>query len=310
MDLHEELEAFARANTAASGSRLRDRATRAHLEARVTRGRRVQNVKMGAGVLGAAGALAAGVIAAPHLGLDSFGPAGTPTTSQPEPSSGEADSTATVSPSPAPSPASDQGRPELPDASSLPAVADLPSVGEDGYLAATDALWTLEGPLACEAVAAADYPGAQAEAPFLGSSVPIPAVLETGRLYGWGDDVLVGGYPIPIAPLTAEQEAAGDAAGVEQYGRNAILVITSADGLSWGYSLEWSIIQDPVHDQPGTFVALADTYSCNGDGVPPEGVYHTRLAYLTVDGTNDVMELAPVRVVSGVPSLPEVDALG
>ncbi len=313
MDLHEELETFARAHTAGGGSRLRDGATRARLDARVTRGRRVQNAKMGAGVLGAAGALAAGVVAAPYLGLDSFGPAGAPapTTTEPTagPTTGEPEQT--VSPSPAPSPESDQaGRPELPDGSSLPAVDDLPRVGEEGHLATINSLWTLEGPLTCDAVAAAPYPGAQAEESLLGSTVPVPSWLETGRLYGWGDDVLVGGTPMPIAPLTEEQAAAGDAADVEQYGRDAMLVITGADGVSWGYSLVWRVIQDPIHDEPGTFVELADTYSCGSDGVPPEGVYHARLAYLTVDGTNDVMELTPIRVVSGVPSLPEVDAQG
>lgn len=307
MDLHDEFSrhAISHVSDSGSGERLRGADVRARLEARVTRGRRVHHAKVGVGTVAAVGVLAVGAVMVPRLSGGTLDPA-----SQVPSYASDVPTPSASVPSPHPSEPASVDRPALPEASALPNPADLPRVGDENYLATIDALWQLTGVQACEAIAAEPYPGAKAEAGVYGSTVPVPSWLETGRLYGWGDDVLVGGYPIPVAPLTAEQAAMGGDADIEQFGRDAVLVITGADGVSWGYSVTWLLIVDPVHDEPGTFVELNDTYECGGDGVPPEGVYNARLAYLAADGTHDILELSPIQVVSGVPSLPEVDAAG
>ncbi len=68
MDLHEELERHGRARASDSGARLRGADVRSRLESRVTRGRRVRDVAVGAGTVAAVGMLAVGVMMMPGLG--------------------------------------------------------------------------------------------------------------------------------------------------------------------------------------------------------------------------------------------------
>lgn len=68
MDLHEEFDRYGHAHGDAAGSRLREGGVRAALEARVTRGRRIQNTKWGVGTVAAVGALAVGAVMVPRLG--------------------------------------------------------------------------------------------------------------------------------------------------------------------------------------------------------------------------------------------------
>lgn len=75
MDLHDEFERHAHALASESGSRLRGAEVRSRLEGRVTRGRRLRSVTVGAGTVAAVGVLAVGAVMVPRLGDQSLSPA-------------------------------------------------------------------------------------------------------------------------------------------------------------------------------------------------------------------------------------------
>jgi len=312
MDLHEEFESYARVGAPESGARLRGADVRARLDARVVRGRRVRNAKVGAGTVAAVGAFAFGAVMVPRLDWGVSSPVGSPSLSGDLSISAAPGDDQVSSPSPSPSPSPSLSRPALSDPLGGPAVTVLHALGQEGYLSSVDRIWQLTGPATCEGIAAEPYGGADGGQPGEDSTlpVPVPSWIEDGRLYGWGDDVLVGGYPIPVASASDDHVVVGGDASVEQFGRDAMLVVTDRHEVSWGYTLTWSFIGDPEHDAPGTFVSMSDTYACNGDGVPAAGMYNARIGYLAADGTYEVIELAPIEVVDGVPSLPEVNAQG
>lgn len=293
MDLHDEFDRHARER--ASGSRLRSADVRARLEGRVTRGRRVRGAAVGAGSVAAVGVLTVGAMMVPRLGLPGMSEVGSAADS--------ADGPVTSSPAPEPSAsASSATTPEPIDA------GELPALGTDGYLVRGHAVWDAPGPLACKDLAKAKAPE---DATFTvdDQQVPLPSWIETGRLYGWGDDILVSGYPIPLAASAKPHFDATQVLVSDFAGGPAELVLTSPDGTVWGFDVSWSERDDLPHDAPGAFVALSADYVCN-DGAPPVGSYDARLAFTAGDGSTQVVELDPITVVDGVPSLPEVDAAG
>jgi|GEM_PF-1991725 len=313
MDLHDEFETFAHTRGSESGARLRDASVRARIDARVARGRRVHNAKVGVGTVAAVGALTVGAVMMPRLDWGVSSPGASPSLSgDPSISTGPEVSTApgddqlpSQSPSPSPSPS-----PSRVD------VDGLPALGSSNYLAVVSEAWTLVGPPTCEAMAASEPTDGVADSTGQAQSFPIPAWLENGRLYGWGDDVLTGGYPIPVAAL-----GQANFASVQDFVSNLTaepgtpgaptfeLILTGVDGSIWGFDVSWSERDDLPHDAAGLFVSLSPNYDCN-DGTPVQGVYEARLATTTVDRGTVIARLSAITVVGGVPSLPDVDAQG
>jgi len=297
MDLHEEFDRHARERVSESGARLRGADVRSRLESRVTRGRRVRSATVGAGSVAAVGVLAVGAMMVPRLGLPGIGMSGSAADS----AVGPATSSAGYSPPPSPSMNSEASAPAVEE-------SNLPGLGTDGYLDNGYELWNSPGPLSCDGLASAEPPAGTVftlDHP----QIPIPTWIETGRLYGWGDDVLVSGYPIPLAASAQSDFDAVQVLVSDFAGGPAELVLTSPDGTVWGFAVSWSERDDLPHDAPGAFVALSADYECN-DGVPPVGTYDARLAFTAGDGSTQVITLDPIAVVDGVPSLPEVDTAG
>ncbi|GIG53817.1 hypothetical protein [Demequina activiva] len=180
--------------------------------------------------------------------------------------------------------------------------ANPPELGSSGYLAAT-AVTQLTGDLSCTgSLAAAEVP----EPDYSGEAsnpvpVPLPRWIETGRLYGYGDDALIGGYPIPLGTDAA--------ALVDQYGKGpARLVLSSDAGDAWVFDVSWSERDDLPHDAPGWFVELNQVWDCGGAGIIEPGDYQARLVHSDVEpGQPGTAVLTPVTIVSGVPSIPELD---
>jgi len=185
---------------------------------------------------------------------------------------------------------------------------DMPVVTDGDYLVQRGRSWSVDPALTC-AVLAEAQPPADAVFTFDAPQWPIPSWLETGRLYGWGDDVLVGGYPVPVV-LSSQTESGFVRAAMTTLVTGEVgLLLQGADGQVWGYSVMWSDREDLAHDAPGLFVELNANWDCNST-IPAAGVYDARLSYVREDGVSMVAELSAITVVDGVPSLPEVDAKG
>ena len=298
MDLYEEFERHAAAASGGAGARLQGTAVRARLDARVSRARRIENAKVGVGVVASVGVVAAGAMFAPRL-WQSAAPAGAPT--------GVASVSASATATDAPAPSESVG--PSPTVSPTPVdPAAMPSLGGEGYLAAGVTVWDVAGPLTCDALAAS-APEDGVGFDVSGQRVPLPAWLETGRLYGWGDDVLVGGTPAPLGAMgQADYEALQVLASDFSAGPGD-LVLTGAGGERWGFTVMWEERDDLPHDAPGVFAVISPDFECNS-GVIPEGVYEARMAFRAGDQTTQVVQLELMTVVGGVPSLPEVDAAG
>lgn len=178
---------------------------------------------------------------------------------------------------------------------------DLPELGSSGYLAATS-VTEVTGDLSCTgSLAAAEVP----EPDYTGEAanpvpVPLPRWIETGRLYGYGDDALIGGYPIPLGTDAA--------ALVDQYGKGpARLVLSSNAGDTWVFDASWSERDDLPHDAAGWFVALSQVWDCGHAGIIEPGDYQARLVFSDVDpGQPGTAVLTPITIVAGVPSIPEL----
>lgn len=293
MNLHEQLESYGSAH--GDGDALRSAAVHNALGRRIRRGRAMRAGAMAGGTLAAVGLVASGAVNLPEWWPSSASPA----TSVPS------DTTSDGS-----VPTSASAAPTAPTQASVGPVdpASMPAVTDDGYLVRRGRFWTTDALLACDAAAVAE-PGADDawtdDAPLW----PVPAWLETGRLYGWGDDALIGGYPIPVVHTAQDGNEHIRATMTELAVGPVNLTLMDGKGEVWGYSVLWSDRDDLPHDEPGLFVELNADWECNSD-LPAEGVYEARLAYERADGTAMVAEIGAVTVVSGVPSLPEVDAAG
>ncbi len=307
MDLHDEFERHAHARASESGARLRGAAVRSRLAGRVTRGRRIRNVTVGAGTVAAVGVLAVGAVMVPRLGDGASS-----TGSTPSPSGTPA---ASMAPGVSTAPGDDQAATSAPSPSAARVdVAGMPALGTSDYLVVTSTGWNVAGPPTCEALAASG-PEDGVATDLQGQRFPVPSWLETGRLYGWGDDVLVGGTPIPVAAT-----GRGDFAAVQEFVSNFTaepgnpsadlteLILTGADGSVWAFTLSWSDRDNLPYDPVGTFITMSPIYDCN-EGIPPAGVYDARLAMLRADNGAVIM-LSPITILDGVPSLPLVDATG
>ncbi|NYI40297.1 hypothetical protein [Demequina lutea] len=298
MDLHDEFDNFARARASESGARLRGADARARLDARVTRGRRVQNAKVGVGTVAAVGVLAAGVVMVPRLGGGLSMPGSTSVlTSATGTSAIPTDSgTSTATPLPR----DDPSRPGMD--------VKPPALGTDGYLAAANTQWDAPGPLSCKSLAASE-PETGVGYDMQRQRVPLPSWLETGRLYGWGAGIPAGGSPIPLAASDQANFSSVQALVADFSAGPAELALTGADGSVWGFTLEWFERSDLAHDAQGVFVTVTPDKGCSA-GKLPYGGYDARLSYTAADGSTQVVTLDPITVVLGVPSLPEVDAAG
>ncbi len=297
MDLHDEFDRHASAVSAGAGERLKGAGVRARLDSRVSRARRVENAKVGAGVFAAAGALAVGAVLAPRWwggAVDAAdGPANSPAASE----------AASDSPSP-----SETVAPSPPVSSAPVDLTGSHLLGDKIILAGTVAVWDVTGPLTCDALAAS-APDDGVGVDVVGQTAPVPVFLETGRLYGWGDDVLVGGTPAPLGKVGQWDYEAVQVLASDFSAGPAELVLTGADGVHWGFTVTWEERDDLPHDAPGVFAVLTPNYDCH-DGVIAEGVYAARMSFTAGDQSTQVVQLNPLVVVSGVPSLPEVDAAG
>lgn len=200
------------------------------------------------------------------------------------------------------SPEVDQTSPDVEEPAS---VDGRPGVGTEGYLASHNMAvqvgdFSCTGTLHVKDVGDPDATGGE-----LGSlPVPIPSWIETGRLYGYGDDALVGGYPIPLGPDAvgpADQIPAGQAR----------LLLTGDSGDTWVFDVAWSERDDLPHDAPGWFVELGQVWDCGVPDPIAPGDYEARLLYAG-DGTEPPFTavLKPITIVDGVPSIPEIDAQG
>ncbi len=188
--------------------------------------------------------------------------------------------------------------------------ADLPAHGTDDYLASPVAVREWMDGLSCSAILDGVGEGADL-GPEVGEAGPLPPVpswIETGRLYGWGDDVLVGGYPIPVATASEGWELPWADPARPESADPAVLVL-SAGGEYWVFDVRWLELGDPEHDGPGWFIELTPNWECGTAQLITEGVYDAQLLF---GGAGDQLEveLSPISVLAGVPSLPEVDAQG
>lgn len=135
------------------------------------------------------------------------------------------------------------------------------------------------------------------------AAAPVPTTIETGRLYGYGDDALTGGYPMPLGP-DAELP-------VEEFGREPARLVLSSDAGDWVFDAAWSERDDLPHDEPGRFVSLSQVWDCGSPDLIPAGDYRARLIYSDADGgQTGTAILSDVTVVSGVPSIPELESQG
>lgn len=292
MNLRDELHA--RGGARGAGDGLRSMATQGELGRRIARGRAVRTGAAAGGTVAALGLVTFGAAALPGMWPGQAAPAGEP--------SGIAVSDATSTAAPA-----------TPTPSSVASIgpvdpAQMPARDDDGYLVTRGRAWDAPALLSCGALADAAPPDGAvftADAP----TWPVPSWLETGRLYGWGDDALIGGYPIPVGPPSDGGEDSLRATLATLVTGDVNLVLTDGTGGVWGYTATWSDRSDLPHDPEGLFVELNADWSCQPD-IPAEGVYEARLSYVGEDGTAHIAELSPMTVVNGVPSLPEVDAAG
>lgn len=296
MNLHDEMEAYSRQ---ATGSRLRSSEVRGELGARVRRGRAVRSGTLAGGGLALGLAVAWGALQVTQFGPEEVSPL------------------APGTPAPTPSPSAFQEpsvSPEAAEASPSPSpwvAADGSSVGpgDPGYLARA------QGSRLSESL-----PGCAAEG-LIGSHVefddgadqelPVPTWLETGRLYGYGDDALIGGYPTPLGT-----DLNADPGGMEAWvsavdGEPARLVLVGpwlvADPITYEFTAEWSYRDDLPHDAPGWFVSLSQAWDCGSGAIVPPGSYSALLAVTTDDGTTRIYDLAQIVVRPGVPSIPSLD---
>lgn len=192
------------------------------------------------------------------------------------------------------------------DLGAAPDADNLPALGSDEYLASGAGVRGVSGGLSCDNVLdAVDSYGEGGQSP---ESPPVPSWIETGRLYGWGDDALVGGYPIPITTADEEwAESLGDLVPGEQDGPSQLVL--TADGESWVFGVRWYERDDLPEDEPGWFIELSQNWECGNPDIIGDGAYGAQLFYGDSQGQR-VADLSPIRVVSGVPSLPEIDAQG
>ncbi|MFN3866985.1 MAG: hypothetical protein ACK4MD_09780 [Demequina sp.] len=191
-----------------------------------------------------------------------------------------------------------------------PDPASLPALGTDDYLAGTASVREWSGGLSCgpvlDGVGEGADQGAVVQDP--GPVPPVPSWIETGRLYGWGDDVLVGGYPIPLATFgEAWTDTIADRLPVGS--DSAARLVLSSDGDYWVFDARWSERGDPENDAPGWFLELSQVWDCGHPDMIGKGTYTAQVLYESVDGER-IVDLTPVTVVRGVPSLPEIDAQG
>ncbi|MFW7413898.1 hypothetical protein [Demequina sp. SO4-18] len=192
-----------------------------------------------------------------------------------------------------------------PEVESSPDVDGRAGLGTDGYLANHNMAVQL-GDFSCTGtLQAKDVGDPYASGEGSGSlPVPIPSWIETGRLYGYGDDALVGGYPIPLGP-----DAVGPADAI--VAGEARLILTGDAGDTWVFDARWSERDDLPHDEPGWFVELGQVWDCGSPDLIESGEYEARLLY---EGSGEeppfTAVLKPITIVNGVPSLPEIDAQG
>jgi len=269
--LQEEFDVVAHHGGRGVAERLRSPEARERLARRVRRGRMVRDVSVGAGSVAAVTLVAAAAIAMSRVGGI-----------QPAATSGAPSVPATASPG--------------------PVFALEPAPEPTAGVVTQGSEWILAGDPTCEAFAAQPESWTRPE---IAPPMPIPSILETGRLYGWGDDVLVGGYPQPV-PL--------DALGpveVDSSEQTTIMVhLKAADGRVWVFSLELSMRDDLPHDAPGLFASLSPLYECSADGPIPPGRYEARVGFSNGAGSSVIVQVSDITVVEGVPSVPEVHAQG
>lgn len=187
-----------------------------------------------------------------------------------------------------------------------PEVDDPESLGNtwgDDALASVIEVREWTGGLECAALLDdPDFVTGTGDAGDVVGSIPVPRTLETGRLYGYGDDALVGGYPIPVGRADGDPDSVERMTGVG----DMRLLLRGVDG-TWVFNARWSERDDLPHDEPGWFVELNQVWDCGSPDLVPEGEYS---ASLVVPEMGDVYDLTAITVVSGVPSIPEIDAQG
>ena len=178
-------------------------------------------------------------------------------------------------------------------------VGELPARGDDDYRAGVLAERQLPVavPTCAALLADQDYVTPTGGGDVIEARVAVPTWIETGRLYGYGDDALVGGYPIPVGDAPEGYDA--DAA-------SGHLVVHGYD-VTWVFEATWSERDDLPHDDAGLFVELNQVWDCGSPDVIEPGVYYATLVMPGADGAV-AMDLMPLVVVGGVPSIPELEA--
>ncbi|WP_084079225.1 hypothetical protein [Demequina sp. NBRC 110057] len=137
----------------------------------------------------------------------------------------------------------------------------------------------------------------------LNAFAPLPIELETGRLYGYGDDALVGGYPIPVSG-----GGVSDAWYSAFQGLEATVLLRPASPAPgvWVFDAEWTYRDDLPHDDAGWFVSLSQVWDCGEPDLMEPGRYNATLVLSDAENAQ-ALDLTPVTVVGGVPSIPEVE---
>ena len=278
IDLGTELDAYAAQGVEGASDRLAQTRVRHALRDRIAQGRRRMNGLVVAAVALVAIAIATATLATPPDTIDQ------------------------VQPSPTPTSVADAPRDVL------------PIVYSPNYLVDMLGKYETSGAVSCQQIPT--VPISTEGSPFPDFMAGLPRWIEINRIYGMPNE-LPAAYPIPLYQ--------GDGSGYNQslislpklYPDDAqvVVALVAGDGSWWGFDATYDVRDVMPFDRPGMYVTLTPEPTCMGgpravDGAKiPAGVYAARqmTAPTTGPGVTTIRDLGTVEVVTGLPSIPQLN---
>jgi len=173
--------------------------------------------------------------------------------------------------------------------------ADLPQLGEDGYLSPVNAVAHVAGRVGCAFTSSVEAP-----APDTDSGFPSPV----RSWLGW--ELLYSSDRTLLYSADEPDYAAVSAAYLNRYSdeKTHVLSLINSDGGFWGYGVHVYENNGSAAGAPGIYVWYSFDESCGGGnrsygGPLPAGIYEARLLSMSkgAAGDSDVVYLGPVEVM-------------